>query len=105
MPAKKLSKEVIESWPEIFETVDLNVVPIRYLCSVHVTFKDKRKWDIDIKPSARNDNWQSIERNIHEIVCNYKQHIESIDFKLDTEKIKKDISKVTNKFLKNRKLV
>lgn len=104
MSGKKLSKEVIESWPEIFEEVKLNVVPIQYLCSVHVKFKDKRIWTIDVGPKTRDANWQTIERNIHELVMNYKRHIDSIDFKLDTDKIKRDITKETNKFLRKRKL-
>jgi hypothetical protein len=104
MFVRKLSKDVIESWPEIFEDVNLNVVPIRYLCSINVKFKDKRVWSIAIKPEHRKDHWQLIENNIHEIVMNYKNHIDSIDFKLDAERIKRDVTKETNKFLRKRKL-
>lgn len=102
MTVRKLNKEVIESWPEIFEEVKLNVVPIQYLCSVHVKFKDKRIWTIEVGPQLRDENWQAVEKNIHELVMNYKTHIDSIDFKLDTDKIKKDITRQTNKFLKRR---
>jgi len=102
MTVRKLNKEVIESWPEIFEEVKLNVVPIQYLCSVHVKFKDKRIWTIEVGPQLRDENWQTVEKNIHELVMNYKTHIDSIDFKLDTDKIKKDITRQTNKFLKRR---
>lgn len=105
MSPKKLSKEVIESWPEIFEEVTLKVVPIQYLCSIRVKFKDKKIWTIDIGPKLRDDVWQTIETNIKELINNYKIHIDSIDFKLDTDKIKKDITKETNKFLRKRKLV
>ena len=105
MTVKKLNKEVIESWPEIFEEVDLKVVPIQYLCSVHVKFKDDRVWNIEIGSNSRDSNWQIIEKNIQELIANYKSHIDSIDFKLDTDKIKKDICKTTQKFLRRRKLV
>lgn len=104
MPVKKLSKDVIESWPEIFDEIKLNVVPIKYLCSVHVKFKDKRIWTINVGSKSRDENWQTIERNIHELVMNYKRHIDSIDFKLDTDKIKRDITRQTNKFLRKRRL-
>jgi len=104
MTVKKLNKEVIESWPEIFEEVDLKVVPIQYLCSVHVKFKDERVWTIDVSPKSRDANWQVIEKNIQELVMNYKKHIDSIDFKLDTDRIKKDISKITHNFLRKRRL-
>jgi hypothetical protein len=104
MTEKRLSKDVIESWPEIFEDVNLNVVPLKYLCSVQVRFKDKKVWNIDIGKNLRDDNWQVIQSNIQEMILNYKEHIESVDFKLDTDQIKKDISRETNKFLKKNKL-
>ena len=104
MTVKKLNKDVIDSWPEVFEEVSLNVVPIKYLCSIHVKFKDKRVWDIDIGPKSRDENWQAIERNIQELVLNYKRQIDSIDFKLDTDKIKSDVTKQTNKFLRKQRL-
>jgi len=104
MTEKKLSKDVIESWPEIFEDVKLNVVPLKYLCSVQVKFKDKKIWTIDIGKNLRDDNWQTIQSNIQEMIMNYKEHIEGVDFKLDTDQIKKDISRETAKFLKKRKL-
>ena len=104
MTEKKLSKDVIESWPEIFEDVNLNVVPLKYLCSVQVKFKDKKIWNIDIGKNLRDDNWQIIQSNIQEMILNYKEHIESVDFKLDTDQIKRDISLETTKFLKKNKL-
>lgn len=104
MTEKKLSKDVIESWPEIFEDVSLNVVPLKYLCSVQVKFKDKKVWNIDIGKNLRDDNWQIIQSNIQEMILNYKEHIESVDFKLDTDQIKRDISRETTKFLKKNKL-
>jgi hypothetical protein len=104
MNEKKLSKDVIESWPEIFEDVNLNVVPLKYLCSVQVKFKDKKIWNIDIGKNLRDDNWQIIQTNIQEMIMNYKEHIEGVDFKLDTDQIKKDVTRETAKFLKKRKL-
>ena len=104
MTIKKLSKDVIESWPEIFEDVNLNVVPLKYLCSVQVKFKDKKIWNIDIGKNLRDDNWQVIQSNIQEMIMNYKDQIENVDFKLDTDQIKKDISRETAKFLKKNKL-
>ena len=39
-----------------------------------------------------------------EIVLEYEDTIENVDFKLDTNRIKKDVTKHTNKFLNNKKL-
>jgi hypothetical protein len=49
-------------------------------------------------------DWDSVEKNIHEIFTTYQEEIDNVDFKLDTEKIKTDIVKGTRKFLKTKKL-
>jgi hypothetical protein len=41
---------------------------------------------------------------LSELLKTYEKNIESIDFKLDTEKIKKDIERTTRRFLKKKKL-
>jgi hypothetical protein len=104
MTSKKLSKDVIDRWPEVFEEITLNVVPLKYLHSIQITFKDKKVWDIDINTKGEEPDWESLEKNIHEMFANYQEQIENIDFKLDTEKVKRDITKETNNFLKKRKL-
>ncbi len=104
MTSKKLSKDVIERWPEVFGEVKLNVVPLRYLHSIQIKFKDNKVWDIAIGAKGNITDWTAVEKNIHEIFSTYQNEIENVDFKLDTEKIKKDIIKNTNKFLKKNKL-
>ena len=42
--------------------------------------------------------------NLKEMLASYESEIENVDFKLDTERVKKDMIKNTNKFLKKRKL-
>jgi hypothetical protein len=103
MTSKKLSKDVIERWPEVFEEINLNVVPLKYLHSIQVRFKDNKVWNIEIS-KRRDTDWDGVEKQIHEIFATYQDSIDNVDFKLDTEKIKKDIIKETNRFLKKRKL-
>lgn len=100
---KKLPKDVIDRWPEIFGEVNLNVVPLQYLHTVRITFKNSKIWEIDFENDSER-NWDSFEKQIKEIVSQYEDSIENIDFKINTEKIKKDITKNTKKFLRNRKL-
>jgi hypothetical protein len=104
MSVKKLSKDVIASWPEIFEEINLNSIPLKYLCTLNVKFKDKRVWTIDLTSKNKLDQWNIIEKNIFELITNYKHHIESIDVKLDTDRIKRDITRQTNKFLRKQRL-
>ena len=96
-------KDVIDRWPEVFGEITLNVVPLTYLHAVKITFKNSKIWEIELQQESLAD-WDSFEKHIKEMISEYEDRIESIDFKLDTDRIKKDIQKNTKKFLKNRKL-
>lgn len=101
---RKLPKDVIEKWPEVFSEVKLNVLPLRYLHTVLVNFKDGKIWEIKITAKTRREGWQSFEKNLAEICKNYEDNIHDVDFKLDTESIRKDMEKQTQQFLKKKKL-
>lgn len=101
---KNLPKDVVDRWPEVFGEITLNVVPLSYLNAIRITFKNHKVWEIEIKKDAREGGWDYLEQQIKDIVSEYESEIENIDFQLDTEKLKKDIVKNTNKFLKNKKL-
>lgn len=102
MPNKKLPPEVIDHWPEVFNEIDIDVIPIDYLDSVRVHFEDGKIWDIDVKTS-RNKADLDIESAIEELFDEYEDAIVNVDFRLDTEKVKKDIQNRTRFFMKKRK--
>jgi hypothetical protein len=99
-----LPKEVIEHWPEIFGEIKLNVLPLKYLHAVIVNFKDGKTWEIRVTAQVKKDGWDLFEKNLSELVRNYEESIDNVDFRLDTERVKKDIKKSTDKFLKKKKL-
>jgi hypothetical protein len=101
---RKLPKDVVAHWPEIFGEVDLNVLPIGYLHSVLVNFKDGKTWEIKITSRTKKEGWGRFEKQLSELVSNYDDRIENVDFKLDTHRVRKDIEKETQKFLKKKKL-
>ena len=101
---KQFPKDVVEHWPEVFGEITLNVVPLQYLDSITVTFKNQKVWEIDIGSKQVADSWDSFEESLKEMLSSYESEIENVDFKLDTERVKKDMIKNTNKFLKKRKL-
>lgn len=102
---KTLPKEVIECWPEVFGEVKLNVLPLTYLHAVIITFKDGKVWEIKVTSKTRNSDWDTFEKSLSELCKAYEKRISSIDFKLDTEKVKKDIKRRTEQFLKKKKLL
>ena len=101
---KILPRDVIEHWPEVFEHIELNVLPIRYIHTVLVNFKDGKTWEIKITGKARREGWEAFQQNLSEICRTYEDKIDNVDFKLDTDRVRKDIEKSTQKFLKKRKL-
>jgi hypothetical protein len=101
---KALPKDVIECWPEVFGEVRLNVLPLRYLRAVLITFIDGKIWEIKVTAKTKNGDWESFEQSLSELFRVYEHRIDTIDFKLDTERVKKDIERVTTQFLKKKKL-
>jgi hypothetical protein len=103
-PGKTLPKDVIDHWPEIFGEIQLNVLPIKYLNAVMINFKDGKTWEVKISAEARKEGWVVFEKQLSELVKNYEENIENVDFKLDTIRVKKDIEKGTQQFFKKKKL-
>ncbi len=99
---KSLPKDVIAHWPEVFGEIKLNVLPLRYLDCVLLNFKDGKVWEIKITKKTRDVGWEQFERSISELVRTYEEKIDNVDFRLDTDRVKKDITKNTEKFLKRK---
>tara|TARA_Y100000994_G_scaffold230266_1_gene215868 strand:- start:130 stop:450 length:321 start_codon:yes stop_codon:yes gene_type:complete len=100
----KLPKHVIDIWPDVFKDIDLKVVPLDYLHSIRVVFQDGKIWDIDIQNSKDEDGRQvNIKKELENIFRQYERDISNVDFRLDTERVKRDIKKRTALFMKKRK--
>lgn len=102
---KKFPKEVIDHWPEVFGEITLNVIPLKYLDRIQIRFKNGKLWEIDMRSKRNESDWSSFEKSLKEMLASYESEIDNIDFKIDTERIKKDMVKNTNRFLKRRKLL
>jgi hypothetical protein len=98
---KQLPKEVIDHWPEVFKDVHIDVVPLEYLNSVRVEFTDGKIWDIDINTDKKPV--KDLEKSLDDLFEQYQNVIKNVDFRLDTDKVKADITKRTKKFLKLRR--
>ena len=101
---RKLPKDVVAHWPEIFEEIHLNVLPLGYLDSVLINFKDGKTWEIKLSAQTKRAGWEPFEKSLSELCSQYETKIDNIDFKLDTPRVRKDIENSTQKFLKKRKL-
>ena len=52
---------------------------------------------------AINRNIEHLEKSLDDLFAEYQDHIQNVDFRLNTSKVKEDITKRTKKFLKLRR--
>lgn len=90
-----------EYWEEIFESVDMDFLPLEYLDLIIVKFQDGKIWEVDVgKSTNESDNIDDILEQFFE---EYEDTIDTIDFRLNTKKLQHDIGKRTRRFLKLNK--
>jgi hypothetical protein len=98
-PLFRPPRHLIKEWPEVFEDLYMNTMPVAYLEVVHLEFADGRVWQIDVKEQLKDSDADSIADKLLETLAEYKEEIKKIDFKVDIEKLKKDISDSTKTIL------
>lgn len=103
MKKQLFPKEIIEQWPEIFNDIDVKAVPIEYLDSMRIIFKDGNVWYFKLTAKAKKESVDDIRENLEELIDTYRSNIEHIDFRLDVDKVKRDVVKKTNGFMKKSK--
>ncbi len=92
-----------DDWEEIFDSIEVEYLPIEYVKSIAIRFNDKTIWDIDINDSKQSKSIEEIELILEQLFEEYQQSISSIDYTLDFSRIKKDLSKRVYRFLKLNK--
>lgn len=90
-----------EYWEEILNDIDMDFIPIEYINTVVVGFKDGKEWEIDITKSKQETT--DVDNVLEEFFEEYEDTIETVDFRLDTSRLKADIDKRTRRFLKVNK--
>lgn len=103
MPDNKLPKQVVDQWPEILGDIEVDVLPLEYLHTIRVQFLNGKIWEIDIDKSKKTNDYPVLEELIEGIFEEYDEQIDSVDFRLDTTRIKSDIKKRTHQFMKKRR--
>ena len=90
-----------EYWEEIFDSVDMDFLPIEYLDLIIVKFLDGKVWEIDVGKSKKDN--ENVEDILERFFEEYEDNIDTIDFRLNTKKLINDVGKRTRKFLKTNK--
>jgi hypothetical protein len=100
---KKLYKptdEVVNEWPEVFEDLYMNTMPVDYLQSVTIKFEDGRIWEIEIKEHLNDHDNRPVAERLTDTIKEHHDEIKSIDFKIDIAKLKKDVTGSTKRYFK-----
>jgi hypothetical protein len=87
----KPPRHLVKEWPEVFEDLYMNTMPVAYLDSVRLDFTDGRVWEIDVKNELTKQTADGIADVLISTLQEYKDEIKKIDFKVDVERLKKDI--------------
>jgi len=95
---KKLPNDVIQHWPEVFNDIDIQTIPVQYLSTIRIEFKDGTIWEIDC--AAKAETSANLDKTIADLFEDYGNSILHVDFRLNTAKVKRDVQKKTRAFMK-----
>jgi len=98
-PLFKPPRHLIQEWPEVFDDLYMNTMPVAYLDFIILEFNDGRVWEINVKEQIKDNNNEVVANRLLETFQEYKDDIKMIDFKLDILKLKKDIGDQTKNYL------
>ncbi len=98
-PLFRPPRHLVKEWPEVFEDLYMNTMPVAYLETVRLDFTDGRVWEIDVKAELKKQPADGIADILITTLQEYKDEIKKIDFKVDIEKLKKDIEDSTKTIL------
>ena len=97
----KLPPEIVNHWPEVFDNVEIKSVPIEYISSINIFFNNGKVYTIDVsKEKKKYADSESLESSLETFFAEYDNVIKSIDFSIDTPKVKHDVQKRIKSFLK-----
>ncbi len=97
-PLFKPPKHLVQEWPEVFEDLYMNTMPVNYLETIRLEFGNGRIWEINIKEQLVNSHSDIVAGKLVETFAEYKEDIKKIDFKIDVDRLKKDIRDQSNDF-------
>ena len=87
----KVSDQIVKQWPEVFEDLYMNTMPLEYLESMTLEFSNGRIWKIDVLEQIEHQNRNDIANQILNTFDEYKNEITKIDFRIDIDRLRNSI--------------
>lgn len=94
-------KNLIEEWPEVFEHIYMNSMPIRYVHGVELKFKDGRIWEVDITEQLPFNNEKDIVAKLMSALKEVSKEVEQVNFNINVKKLKEEINDQTKNIMKD----
>lgn len=92
-------ENLVKEWPEVFDELYINTMPILYLKSLRLEFNGGRIWEIDVHSQLKEWTSDIVVERLLDTFEEYKAEIVKIDFSIDVEKLKADIQSQTKDLL------
>ena len=90
-------RHLIKEWPEVFEDLYMDTMPVAYVDIMILEFDDGRVWEINIKDQLKDTDPNDVAKKLLNTLSEYKDTIKKIDFKINVEQLKNDIKNRTDK--------
>lgn len=95
----KPPKQLVDEWPEVFSDLYMNTMPVNYLEYIHLEFSSGMVWELDVKDQLKHLDPDVVSQRLYETIQEYKDQVIKFNFKLDVNKLKKDIKKSSRQIL------
>jgi hypothetical protein len=95
----KPPRHLVKEWPEVFEDLYMNTMPVAYLILLRLEFINGRIWEIDVQEQLANAEADEIANKLLNIFQEYRNDIKKIDFQIDVERLKNDIQESSKNLL------
>lgn len=94
-------KNLIEEWPEVFEHIYMNSMPIRYIHGVELKFKDGRIWEVDITEQLPFAEEKEIVAKLMSALKEVSKDVDQVNFNINVKKLKSDIEDQTKNIMRD----
>lgn len=88
---------LIDQWPEVFDDMLINSMPLVYLKTLKMTFTDGREWHISISELLENMDTEEVISHLLDLLEDLD--IKNIEFDIDIDQLKLDIKNQVNGLL------
>jgi len=94
------TEELINQWPEAFENLYMDTIPVAYIDYILIEFYDETIWELSIQDQIKaTDDFDRVAEVILETIKDCKPDIKNLAVKLNLDKLKNDIQNSTKNIL------